>query len=112
MDELHYISIGLGKKFGFKGSQRLLEDLIKFHQKWASSEEIKDNVLCFTLREIIASIKAFSKGANIYDTIMTIYVARFQRPLKEKMIRFLRHYDIFNDLMEKLNWLYGLQNGI
>ena len=101
VDELHHISIGLGKKFGFEGSQRLLEDLIKFHQTWASSEEIKDNVLCFTLREIIASIKAFSKGANIYDTIMTIYGARFQRPLKEKMIKFLRHYDTFNDLPKR-----------
>jgi len=47
-----------------------------------SSEDIKDDVQCFTVREISASFKAFSEGINIYDTVKTIYGARYQKSLK------------------------------
>ena len=97
-DELKKIAIGLGKSFGFTGDSKILEDLVKFHKKWASSEEIKDDVQCFTVREIAASVKAFSEGMNLYDTIMTIYGARYQKSLKDKLSKLLRTYDSFKDI--------------
>lgn len=95
--ELNKIAIGLGKNFGFKGDKKILEDLVKFHKEWASSEEIKDDVQCFTVREIAASVKAFSEGMNLYDTIMTIYGARYKRSLKEKLNKVLRKYTSFKN---------------
>jgi len=40
-------------------------------------------------------VKAFSEGTNIYDTVMTIYGARYQRSLKEKLEKLLRGFDSF-----------------
>jgi len=84
-DELNKISIGLVNNFNFKRDKKILEDLVKFQKKWASSEDIKDYVQCFTLREIAASVKEFSEGTNIYDTVTTIYGARLQKYFKEKL---------------------------
>ena len=94
-DELNKIAIGLANNFKFKGDKKILEDLVKFHKKWASSEDIKDDVQCFTVREIAASVKAFSEGTNIYDTVMTIYGARYQKSLKEKLEKLLKSYPSF-----------------
>ena len=71
-NELNQIAIGLANNFKFKGDKKILEDLVKFHKTWASYEDIKDDVQCFKVREIAASVKAFSEGRNILDTIMTI----------------------------------------
>ena len=97
-DELNKIAIGLARNFKFKGETKILEDLVKFHKKWASSEDIKDDVQCFTVREIAASVKAFSEGTNIYDTVMTIYGARYQKDLKLKLEKLLRSYDSFANI--------------
>jgi hypothetical protein len=35
------------------------------------------------VREIAASIKAFLEETNIYDTMMTIYGARYEKSLKK-----------------------------
>jgi len=94
-DELNKIAIGLANNFKFKGDKKILEDLVKFHKKWASSDDIKDDVQCFTVREIAASVKAFSEGSNIYDTVMTIYGARYQKTLKEKLEKLLKSYPSF-----------------
>ena len=71
-NELNQIAIGLTNNFKFKGDKKILEDLVKFHKTWASYEDIKDDIQCFTVREIAASVKAFPEARNIYDTIMTI----------------------------------------
>ena len=98
-DELKEIAIGLGEKFGFKGNNKILEDLVKFHKQWSSNEEIKDDVQCFTIREIAACVKAFSyEGANIFDIVMNIYGARYQKTLKEKLSKLLKSYDSFRDV--------------
>ena len=99
-DELYEIAIGLGKNFGFK-NEKVLEDLVKFHKKWSCIEDIKDDVQCFTVREIAASVKAFSEGMNLFDTIMTIYGARYQKNLKQKLIELLRKYDSFKDIQSE-----------
>ena len=97
-EELKQIAIGLANNFGFKGDQRILFDLVNFHKKWSISEEIKNDVQCFTIREIAASVKAFSKGENIYDTVMTIYGARYEKNLKEKLEHLLRSFNSFKDI--------------
>ena len=97
-DELYQIAIGLAKSFGFKGGNAILEDLVKFHKKWASSEKIKDDVQCFTVREIAASVKAFAKGENIYDTILTIYGARYKKDLRMEIETLLKSYPSFKNL--------------
>ena len=51
-----------------------------------------------TVREIAASVKAFSEGMNLFDTIMTIYGARYQKALKQKLIDLLRIYDSFKNI--------------
>lgn len=103
-EELRQIAFGLAKNFGFKGDQDIIDDLVKFHKKWSSSDEIKDDVKCFTVREIAASVKAFSRNENIFDTVMTIYGARYERNLKEKLEQLLRSYKSFKDVKpEKLS---------
>ena len=62
------------------------------------ADDIKDDVQCFTVREIAASVKAFSEGTNIYDTVMTIYGARYQKVLKAKLEKLLRSYTSFADI--------------
>ena len=96
-DELKKIAIGLGNNFRLK-EEKILEDLVKFHKKWSNIEDIKDDVQCFTVREIAASVKAFSEGMNLFDTIMTIYGARYQKALKQKLIDLLRTYDFFKNI--------------
>ncbi len=58
-DELKKIAIGSGKTFGFK-EEKILEDLVKYHKKWCNIEDIKDDGQCFTVREIVVSVKTFS----------------------------------------------------
>ena len=97
-EELYKIAKGLAENFKFNGDKKILEDLVKFHKAWSNSDDIKDDVQCFTIREIAASVKAFSEGSNIYDTIMTIYGARYPKFLKEKLERLLRSFGSFEHL--------------
>ena len=98
-EELIDIAIGLGKNFGFKKDKNLLKDLVNFHIKWSNLEEIRNDIQCFTIREIAASVKAFSEGNNELDTIMTIYGARYQKKQKEKLIKLLKSYNSFKNLV-------------
>lgn len=99
--ELERIAIGLGKTFGFKKDENLLKDLVKFHKKWSNLEENKDDILCFTIREIAASVKAFSEGKNEFDTVMAIYGSRYEKEKKEKLINLLRSFNSFKNLKEE-----------
>lgn len=38
-----------------------------------------NDVQCFTIREIEGVIREMTQNKNIYDTIMTIYGARYQK---------------------------------
>ena len=60
-------------------------------------EDIKEDVQCFTVWEIAASVKALSEGMNLFYTIMTIYSVRYQKALKQKLIDLLRIYDSFKN---------------
>ena len=94
MDELSEISKGLSQIYGLK-DDRILDDLIYFHKTWMDR---KDDNQCFTLREIIAAIKAISKGRNILNTLMTIYGGRYQSEQKEKLENLIRSINSFRNL--------------
>lgn len=66
----------MGKKLN-----KILEDLVKFHKEWSSSEENKDNAL--QLEKLLLVLNIFWRN-ELYDTIMTIYDTRYQRTFKEK----------------------------
>ena len=52
---------------------------------------------------------------NLFDTIMTIYGARYQKALKQKLIDLLRTYDSFKNIQSDdfkipINFPKGFQN--
>lgn len=89
--ELSLIGEGLAKRFGYK-DLNVIQDLVKFHKEWSENPIIIDDPQCFTIREIAATVKAFSQNESIYDTIMTIYGARYQNDIKEKLKMVLAKY--------------------
>ena len=93
--EFLQIAQGLSKNFGYKGEKKLIEDLIDFHYEWSQKPELKDDVQCLTIREIAATIDAFSKGENPYDTVLTIYGARYDKIMKNEMIKTLKSKTTF-----------------
>ena len=93
--EFLQIAQGLSKNFGYKGNQKLIEDLIDFHYKWSMKPELSNDVQCLTIREIAATIDAFSKGENPFDTVLTIYGARYGKKRKEELIKTLNGYMSF-----------------
>ena len=88
-EELLEIAHKLSKNFGYKGREKLIEDLIDFHYEWSKKPELKDDVQCLTIREIAATIDAISKGENPYDTVLTIYGARYGKETKKELIKTL-----------------------
>lgn len=89
--ELSLIGEGLAIRFGYKNLE-LVRDLVKFHKEWSENPIILDDPQCFTIREIAAAVKAFSLGESVYDTIMTIYGARYQNDIKQKLKMVLSKY--------------------
>ena len=80
----------LSKNFGYKGKEKLIEDLIDFHYEWSKKPELKDDVQCLTIREIAATIDAISKGENPYDSVLTIYGPRYGKEMKKVLIKTLK----------------------
>ena len=100
-EELLQIAKGLSENFGYKGNESLINDLVDFHYEWSKKSEIIDDVKCFTIREIAATIDAISKGDNPYDTILTIYAARYNKELKKELIYTLNKKSSFIDSKNK-----------
>ena len=84
-EELESIALGLSKRFNFSGDEKLIRDLIGFHMKWSENPKIAEEVQCFTVREIAASVKAFSDGEDPYDVVMTIYGGRYEKSLRNEL---------------------------
>ena len=98
-DELFDIAVGLAKKYNYQDEEweQIIKDLVSFHMKWSSLEEVKKDIQCITVREIAACVKAFSEHQNIYDTIMTIYGARYQKDMKNKLEDEFRKFSSFRN---------------
>ncbi|KAK8878640.1 hypothetical protein M9Y10_005420 [Tritrichomonas musculus] len=90
-DELLEIAKGLGRKFKYSDLS-VIDALVNFHSEWTSKEEIQDDPQCFTIREIAATVHAFSEGKNVREAIMTIYGARYQKQMKNELIKTLNKY--------------------
>ena len=94
-EELSRIAIGLAESFKFEGNSEIINDLVDFHMEWSQKPEISDDVQCFTVREIAATVKSLSDGENLYDTIMTIYGARYQKERKNELEKCFKKYKSF-----------------
>ena len=100
-DELLNIAKGLAKKNNYKedkDKEKILEDLVDFHMEWQKRNNLVEEVQCFTIREIEGVIKAISNEENIYDAIMTIYGARYQKEMKNNLKNKLEEYNSFKNL--------------
>ncbi len=97
-EELMDIAKGLAKQNNFKGSENILTDIVSFHMEWQEETNLVDDVRCFTIREIEGIIRALSQNKNIYDTIMTVYGARYQRKIKNQLKDKLKNYETLKNL--------------
>ena len=95
-EELYEIAKGLGENTSPKISNEILKDLIEFHAEWSNLEERKNDILCFTVREIEATISAISKGNNIKEAILSIYGSRYKSKEYEKLKLTLNKYPSLN----------------
>ena len=70
-------------------------------------EEIKNDILCFTIREIEATINAISKGENITESILSIYGSRYKSKQYEKLKKILSKYPNLNNDKKKSDLLFN-----
>ena len=89
--ELLEIAIGLGAEKNI--DRKVLKELVEFHDK---IDKKNNDILCFTIREIEATINAISKGENIKDAILSIYGARYKTEEFEKLKLLLKDYPALN----------------
>ena len=118
--ELEKIALGLGEKFKLKDNNLIskhelfIKDLVNFHIEWSNRNDIQNDIQCFTIREIAATIKALSPDeerdknktidVDIYHTIMNIYGARYPKQKKNELEKIFKKYDSFKNLVpSKLN---------
>ena len=100
-DELYEIAKGLGEKKNIP--LNILKELVIFHEEWSNSEERKNDILCFTIREIEATINAIAKGENIKDAILSIYGSRYKSKELEKLKSNLKNYPLLNSKNKNYN---------
>ena len=106
-DELYQIAKGLGSKNSIPDN--ILKDLVNFHDEWSNLEERKNDILCFTIREIEATINAISHGEHIQDAILSIYGSRYKSSEYEKLKTILKKYPNLNTNNNK-NSKINIQN--
>ena len=97
-DELIDIAKGLAKQNKYEGDEEILTDIVTFHMDWQEETNLVDDVQCFTIREIEGIIRALAQKKNIYDTIMTVYGARYQKEMKNKLRQKLKSYKTLKNL--------------
>ena len=102
IEELEEIAKKLFKSFnnnkeGNENDNKFISDLISFHKAWTSQDERKEEIACFTIREIAATVKAYiDEGKkNPFQIIKVIYASRYQSDVKQKLLKFLGSFDSF-----------------
>ena len=88
-----------GQKNIDEKDKNFISDLIDFHNKWASNEMVKNDFVCFTIREITASIKAYIDGGkkDAFQTVKVIYASRYKKKEKNELLNLLGKYESFKD---------------
>ena len=75
-----------------------MKELVDFHDSWSNLEERKNDILCFTVREIEATIHAIENGENIKEAILCIYGSRYKSKEYSELKNFLNNYpNLIND---------------
>ena len=76
IEELKEIAEQLFKSFnngeeGDEKDNKFISDLINFHKTWTSNEQRKNEITCFTIREIAATVKAYiDEGKKIHSKLL------------------------------------------
>ena len=73
--------------------KKIVNDIVDFHINWKKNNSSSDDVQCFTIREIEAAIKAIADGKSIYNTLLTIYGARYKKDKKQKLIETFKEFN-------------------
>ena len=97
-NELIDIAKGLAKQNTYEGNEDILTDIVSFHMDWQEETNLVDDVQCFTIREIEGIIRALAQKKNIYDTIMTVYGARYPKKLRAQLKQKLKKYPTLKNL--------------
>ena len=74
--------------------------MVNFHEKWVKNYVTNDDVQCFTIRDILATIKSISEKKGNFESINAIYGARYQKEMKQKLHEVLKE---FPHLSQKLD---------
>ena len=77
---------------------KIVKDIVDFHINWKLNNSSSDDVQCFTIREIEAVIKAIADGKSIYNTLLTIYGARYKKDKKQKLIETFEKFETLKPL--------------
>ena len=112
IEEIKEIAENLFKSFnndkeGDEKDEKFISDLINFHKEWTSKEERKDEIACFTIREIAATVKAYiDEGKkNPFKIVKVIYASRYKNDIKKDLLKLLGSFDSFkneyNDYIKK-----------
>ena len=99
LEELKEITRGSAKEFNYN-NEKVIDEMVKFHEKWVKNYVSDDDVQCFTIRDILATIKLISEGKGNYESINAIYGARYPKEMKLKLQEVLKE---FPNLSQSLN---------
>ena len=91
LEELKQITIGSAKEFNYN-NEKVIEEMVKFHEKWVKEYVKEDDVQCFTIRDILATIKLISEDKGIFESIYSIYGARYPKEIKMKLQQVLQEF--------------------
>ena len=121
--ELKEISYVLFKSFNKNkeinyNDERFIHDLIDFHRVWTTNEERKNEIACFTIREILAVIKAYiddDEKKNPFIYIKIIYASRYPSHIKNELLELLGKFKTFKedyDLYKRAHSQYRFQEDV
>ena len=99
LEELKEITRGSAKEFNYD-NEVVIDEMVKFHEKWVKNYVSSDDVQCFTIRDILATIKLISEKKGVFESINAIYGARYLKEMKNKLQEVLKE---FPHLSQKLN---------
>ena len=81
-------SFNNGKELDQKDKQ-FISDLLEIHDEWTSNEDVKNDLICFTIREIAATVKAYidENKTNAFKIVKVIYASRYTKDKKKKCLK-------------------------
>ena len=110
IEELEEIAKTLFKSFnnneeGDEKDKDFISDLIAFHKYWTSLDEVKNDICCFTIREIAASVKAYidENKKNAFKIVKVIYGSRYENKQKSELLKKLGEYKSFKEDYQNYN---------